>query len=118
NIRYFFVRKVLLMKYSYGFIVMPGGIGTMDEMFEALTLIQTKKIEDFPIVLMGTTYCQPLIEFMKQMVAAKTISETDLQLLLVTDSVPEAMQHIQKHAVEQFGLQRRPMKRWWFLGER
>lgn len=118
NIRYFFVRKVLLMKYSYGFIVMPGGIGTMDEMFEALTLIQTKKIEDFPVVLMGTTYWQPLIEFLKQMVAAKTISETDLQLLLVTDSVPEAMQHIQKYAVEKFGLQRRPMKRWWILGER
>ncbi len=119
NIRYFFVRKVLLMKYSYGFIVLPGGLGTMDEMFEALTLIQTKKIESFPIVLMGMTYWQPLIEFLQQMVAAKTISDTDLNLLLTTDSVEEAMSHIQKYAIEQFGLERRPpMKRRWFFGER
>src|SRR4029077_7433549 len=91
---YFFVRKVMLVKYSYAFVVMPGGIGTMDELFEALTLIQTKKILDFLIVLMGVEYWRPLIELLKQMVAARTISDADLNLLLITDSVEEAMAHI------------------------
>jgi len=112
----FFVRKVMLVKYSYAFVVMPGGIGTMDELFEALTLIQTKKILDFPVVLMGVDYWRPLVELLKQMVGAGTISDTDLNLLLVTDSVEEAMAHIQKHSIEHFGL-RRVMKRSRILGE-
>mgnify|MGYP000990312495 CR=1 FL=1 len=105
--RYFFVRKVMLVKYSYAFVVLPGGVGTMDEMFEALTLIQTKKIRDFPVVLMGKEYYAPLLEFMEAMLAAKTISPADLNLFLVTDSIDEAMAHIEKHAVEKFGLLRR-----------
>jgi hypothetical protein len=103
---HFFVRKVMLVKYSYAFVVMPGGLGTMDELFEALTLIQTKKIENFPVVLMGTEYYRPLMGLIMKMVAAGTISNTDLDLLLVTDSVDEAMEHIEKHAVLSFGLDR------------
>ena len=89
----------MLVKYSYAFVVMPGGLGTMDELFEALTLIQTTKIENFPVVLMSTEYYRPLMGVLVKMVAAGTISNTDLDLLLLTDSVEEAMEHIQKHAV-------------------
>jgi uncharacterized protein (TIGR00730 family) len=104
--KHFFVRKVMLVKYSYAFVVMPGGLGTMDELFEALTLIQTSKIENFPVVLMSTEYYRPLMGVLAKMVAAGTISHTDLDLLLLTDSVDEAMDHIEKHAVRSFGLDR------------
>ena len=114
--RYFFVRKVMLVKYSYAFVVMPGGVGTMDEMFEALTLIQTRKILEFPVVLMGVEYWQPLLDLLKRMVAATTISAEDLNLVMVTDSIDEAMAHIQKHAIEKFGLRPSP-KRSKLLGE-
>lgn len=119
TLRHFFVRKVLLIKYSYAFIAMPGGFGTMDEIFEALTLIQTRKIDQFPIVLFGKKYWQRLIELLEQMVTAKTIDPSDLRLLLITDSVEEAMRHLQRHAVEQFGLRRRKvtMRRLWLLRE-
>ena len=106
--RYFFVRKVMLIKYSYAFVVMPGGVGTMDEFFEAVTLIQTKKIQNFPVVLMCKEYWRPLEAFLKHMVEIGTISASDLNLLLLTDSVDEAMAHIQKHAVQRFGLKRVP----------
>jgi len=101
---HFFVRKVMLVKYSYAFVVMPGGLGTMDELFEALVLIQTKKIEDFPVVLMGKQYYEPLLELMSRMLAEKTIDGPDLKLLLVTDSVDEAMNYIEKHVLKSFGL--------------
>ena len=114
--RYFFVRKVMLVKYSYAFVVMPGGVGTMDEMFEALTLIQTRKILEFPVVLMGVEYWQPLLDLLKRMVEATTISAEDLNLVMVTDSIDEAMAHIQKHAIEKFGLRPVP-KRSKLLGE-
>jgi len=105
---HFFIRKVMLVKYSYAFIVMPGGLGTMDELFEALVLIQTKKIEGFPVVLMGKEYYAPLIELMKKMVAAETIDGPDLDLLLVTDSIDEAMSYIEKHVIRNFGLVETP----------
>ena len=117
--RYFFIRKVMLVKYSYGFIIMPGGFGTLDEMFEALTLIQTGKIKGFPVILMGTAYWQPLVQFIRQtMVQAKTISHSDGNLLFLTDSPDEAMAYLQAHAVKAFGLRRRQGQRprWW-LGE-
>jgi uncharacterized protein (TIGR00730 family) len=109
--RHFYVRKVMLVKYSYAFVVMPGGLGTMDEFFEAAVLIQTKKIQSFPVVLFSKDYWRPLVEFLKEMVEAGTIGREDLDLLLFTDSVDEAMDHIQRHAVEQFGLVRRTIPR-------
>ena len=110
SFEHFFVRKVMLVKYSYAFVVMPGGLGTMDELFEALTLIQTAKIENFPVVLMSTEYYRPLMGVLVKMVAAGTIANTDLDLLLLTDSVQEAMDHIEKHAVRSFGLDQPPTK--------
>lgn len=101
---YFFVRKVLLFKYSYAFVVLPGGAGTMDEFFEAITLIQTEKILSFPVVLIGKEYFEPLIQFLKTMVEEGTISADDLELMLFTDSVEEAVSHLQKHAVDKFSL--------------
>ena len=109
--RHFYVRKVMLVKYSYAFVVMPGGLGTMDEFFEAAVLIQTKKIQSFPLILFGKDYWRPLVELLNEMVEAGTIAREDLDLLLFTDSVDEAMAHIEKHAVEQFGLVRRTIPR-------
>lgn len=115
--RYFFVRKVLLFKYSYAFIAMPGGMGTTDELFEALTLIQTKKILNFPVVLMGKQYWAPLIKQLQDMVTAETITAADLGLMLITDDVPEALAHIERHAIEAFGLTRRRIRSSRLLGE-
>ena len=102
---YFFVRKVMLLKYSYAFVVMPGGAGTMDELFETITLIQTKTIYNFPIILIGKEYFEPLVEFLQQMVDEGTISESDLDLFIVTDSVEEAMAHIKVNIVDKYGLE-------------
>ena len=106
TMNHFFVRKTLLMKYSYGFVIMPGGFGTMDEMFEALTLIQTRKVRNFPIVVMGKEYWTDLCDFMHGMIAGGTINAGDLDLIKFTDSVDEAVAHLQEHAVKQFGLRR------------
>ncbi len=111
SFRYFFVRKVMLVKYSYAFVVMPGGVGTMDELFESLTLIQTGKISHFPVVLMGRAYWTSLITQLREMADAGTIAPVDLHLALVTDSPDEAMAYIEKEAVEQFGLRRRRVPR-------
>ena len=105
NIRYFFVRKTLLIKYSYAFVVMPGGFGTLDEFFEAITLIQTKKLRDFPIVIFDTDFYQDLIAHINRMVNRKTITEADLSLFLVTDSIEEAVNFIQQNGVTKFNLQ-------------
>ena len=115
---YFFVRKVLLFKYSYAFVGLPGGLGTLDELFEALTLIQTGKIRNFPVVLFGTAYWQPLTDLLRHLAAEGTISTADLDLLLVTDDVGAAMAHIEQHAVTRFGLVRRALRPLTWLGER
>lgn len=117
--QHFFVRKVLLFKYSYAFVALPGGIGTMDELFEALTLIQTGKIEHFPVVLIGTAYWQPLVELLSRMAAERTIDADDLKLMLVTDDLDEASRHLQRQAIDYFGLSRRQAPRpFRWLGER
>ena len=92
NFRYFFVRKVMFLKYSEGFIVMPGGFGTFDELFEALTLVQTRKITRFPIVLFGTSYWAGLVDWLRQEVAGSAyISPGDLDMLHLTDDIDEAV---------------------------
>jgi uncharacterized protein (TIGR00730 family) len=115
--RYFFVRKVLLFKYSYAFVVLPGGLGTLDELTEALTLLQTGKIRNFPVVLLGTEYWRPFQSMLQTMSVAGTLSARDLDLLLITDDLEAAMRHIQTRAVEAFGLRRRPPSRSAILGE-
>jgi uncharacterized protein (TIGR00730 family) len=115
--QHFFVRKTLLLKYSYAFIIMPGGVGTMDEFFETLTLVQTKTISQFPIVLYGKSYYQPLIDYMHMMVQQKTISAEDMQLVLLTDSIEEAMQHIAKFIKTNYQVKSRK-KVWWLLEKR
>jgi hypothetical protein len=117
--RYFFVRKVLLFKYSYAFVALPGGLGTLDELFEALTLIQTGKIANFPVILFGVDYWRPVTDVLTRLALERTIDEEDLQLLLVTDSVSEAMAHLRRHAIEQFGLvPGRRLSPFGILGER
>jgi uncharacterized protein (TIGR00730 family) len=106
TMKYFFVRKVLLLKYSYGFVIMPGGFGTMDEMFESLTLMQTGKIRNFPVVVMGTEFWEPMQPFLQHMVKVGTISPEDIDLMLFTDSVEEAIDYLQNRAVKEFRLQR------------
>ena len=92
---YFFVRKVMFMKYSQGYIVLPGGFGTMDELFEAVTLIQTGKIARFPIVLVGTEYWNGLFDWIKNtMLGNRYISEEDLNLYRMVDTAEEATEHI------------------------
>jgi uncharacterized protein (TIGR00730 family) len=93
---YFFVRKVMFMKYSQGFIILPGGFGTLDEMFEALTLIQTGKIARFPIVLVGSSYWTGLMDWVKQtmLLQENNIHEEDLNLFRIVDTAEEAAEHI------------------------
>jgi uncharacterized protein (TIGR00730 family) len=91
NFRYFFARKMMFVKYSNGFIIFPGGFGTMDELFEALTLVQTKKIKRFPIVLFGTEYWAGLVDWIETtQLQAGMISRDDLDLLILTDSIEDA----------------------------
>lgn len=98
NFRYFFVRKVMFLKYAQGFVVMPGGMGTLDELFEALTLVQTGKITSFPIILFGRDYWQGLVDWLRQrMLADGYISEPDADLLHIVDDVEEAVTIIVEH---------------------
>lgn len=117
NMHYFFVRKTLLIKYSYAFVIVPGGFGTLDELFEAMTLIQTKKIKDFPIIILGKEYHEELLEHIEKMKVQKTISNEDLDLFLVTDSIEEGIEHI-RNCIRKFGLSHEAKKPSWILGER
>jgi uncharacterized protein (TIGR00730 family) len=115
--RYFFVRKVMLVKYSYGFVVLPGGFGTMDEIFETATLIQTGKIPGFPLILMGVDYWKDLFElFRDSMVPAGTIDASDIDRLVLTDSAEEVLARLTRYASEQAGLRLTP-RRLRILGE-
>ncbi len=104
TMHYFFVRKTLLIKYSYAFVVMPGGVGTLDEMFEALTLVQTGKLKRFPIVVMGIEYWREVLGFLQKMSREGTISPEDLELVYATDSVDEAIRHLREKVIGPFGL--------------
>lgn len=106
TIKYFFVRKVLLVKYSFAFVVMPGGMGTMDEFFEILTLIQTGIIKDFPVVLMGKEYFKPLMDLLQTMLDRGTISPHDLNLLLITDDIEEATKYVEDYVIKNFHVSR------------
>jgi uncharacterized protein (TIGR00730 family) len=117
--RHFFVRKLMLVKYSYAFIALPGGFGTLDEIFEVATLIQTEKIRDFPLVLIGSEYWDPLLSFFRdRLIARHTIEPRDADRILVTDSPAEAVQYVADIVIPKFHLKYRPkMKRRWFLWE-
>jgi len=112
---YFFIRKVLLTKYSYAFIVFPGGFGTLDELFETLTLIQTAMLHNFPVVIIGTEYYREVQLMMEKMIAEKTISPDDQHLILFTDDITEAESHIRQYITSHYKIVRKPL---WWLGER
>ena len=117
---HFFVRKVLMFKYSFAFVVLPGGVGTTDEMFEALTLIQTKKVSDFPVILMGKEFWKPLLDLLDTFDREKTASRTEFDSLLVTDSIAEMTEIVRVKAIKRFKLAKElQMKRskWFFEKE-
>ena len=117
---YFFVRKMMLLKYSYAFLAMPGGLGTLDEIFETAVLVQTGKMKDFPLVLIDKTYWGPMMTFMRDtLLAHGTVDAADVTRSVLTDSPREAVELIRESAMKQFGLTYGPRpKRRWYLGER
>ena len=117
--RHFFVRKVMLVKYSYAFIALPGGFGTLDEIFETATLMQTHKMQEFPLVLIGDAFWRPLLDFLeRRLVAEGTCEPQDVKRIIVTDSPRQAVGAVTEVALRQFGLTYAPhLRRRWFLGE-
>jgi uncharacterized protein (TIGR00730 family) len=115
DIKYFFVRKTLLIKYSYAFVVMPGGFGTLDEFYEAITLIQTGMLSEFPIIVFDKDFHQKILDHNYHMKEKGTISHEDLDLCLFTDSIDEAVDHLKIHAIHKFGLKpaSKRKSRWW-----
>lgn len=111
---YFFVRKTILIKYSYAFIIMPGGFGTMDEFYEILTLIQTRTVTQFPIVLYGKNYYKSLIDNINFMAEEGTISAEDMNLVLLTDDIDEAIAHIKKYITDNYKIIKRVPYSWLF----
>jgi uncharacterized protein (TIGR00730 family) len=119
DIKYFFLRKTLLIKYSYAFVVMPGGFGTLDEFFEALTLVQTKKINTFPIIIFDKDFYKKILEHNNSMCEAGTISAEDEKLYLVTDSIEETIAYIKEKSIMAFGLKyMQPKKPFWGFFEK
>jgi len=118
DFQHFFVRKLMLIKYSYAFIVLPGGFGTMDELFEVLTLIQTGKLQDFPVALMGTDYYKPGVDMLRVMLDRKTIDGEDLDKLIISDDPVDVANRVTEVAMKKFGLTygARLKPKWW-LGE-
>jgi uncharacterized protein (TIGR00730 family) len=116
--QHFFVRKVMLVKYSYAFVALPGGFGTLDEIFETATLIQTRKIRNFPLVLVGRDFWRPLTDFLAGSLARTgVIDAADVERILVTDSAAEAVAAVRDIAIPAFSLRARPPRRQWFLNE-
>jgi uncharacterized protein (TIGR00730 family) len=114
---HFFVRKVLLVKYSYAFVIMPGGFGTMDEFYEILTLIQTKSVTQFPVVLYGREFFSPLMDLIQHMIDEGTVSPEDLDLVLLTDDIDDAIQHIRDYIEDNYKLRLR-RRNWWLIEKR
>lgn len=112
--KYFFVRKVLLIKYSYAFVVMPGGFGTLDELFETITLIQTGILNNFPVVLVGKEFYKDIQEMVDKMIAEGTISPHDTNLLFFTDDIQEATAYIRQFIRDNYKIKRKAS---WLLGE-
>jgi uncharacterized protein (TIGR00730 family) len=109
NFRYFFVRKTMFVKYSQGFVVLPGGFGTLDELFEALTLVQTRKVTRFPVVLFGSAYWSGLLDWLRHAVVAEgKASRADLELIHVTDDVDEVMKILAESQVRNGGTALEP----------
>jgi len=118
DFEHFFIRKLMLIKYSFAFVVCPGGFGTLDELFEVLTLIQTGKLQDFPVALVGRDYWQPGIEQLRKFIAEKTIDPADLDRLIVGDDPRDIVKKITAVARERFGLSEgAKLKPRWWLGE-
>ena len=118
ELKYFFVRKTLLIKYSYAFVVMPGGFGTLDEYYEALTLIQTGMLKRFPIIIFDKDFHQNILAHNDLMRAQGTIDEKDLGLCLFTNSIADGVNHIKENAIFKYGLMPEvPRKRKWWLFE-
>ena len=115
NFKYFFVRQMLIFTSYYGFVILPGGIGTLDAFSEALTLIQTHKILNFPVILMNSSYWLPLMPMFHKMIEAYTIDPDVLKYLLLTDSIEEALAHLQQYAVAQVRIKRKKEFRRFFL---
>ncbi|MBU6159301.1 MAG: TIGR00730 family Rossman fold protein [Bacteroidetes bacterium] len=118
NIKYFFVRKTLLIKYSYGFVCMPGGYGTLDEFFEALTLIQTEKIKNFPVIVIGKEYHEEMMNHVRLMKDKGTISPDDEFLFHLTDSVEEAIHILKEKSIKRFELRHEEPKPFGWLFEK
>src|SRR2546423_6236971 len=118
KLHYFFVRKTLLVKYSYAFVVMQGGAGTLDELAEAVTLIQTRKIKNFPVVVMGTEYWRDLLKMFEKIAGEGGVNRSHLDLIFATDSVEEAIAHIREKTITPFGLKLVVLRHLPWLGER
>ncbi len=118
--RYFFVRKLMLIKYSFAFVALPGGFGTLDEIFETLVLIQTGKVKTFPLVLLGVHFWEPLVRVLRErLLGAGTIDEADIATITLTDSPAEAIAFIRETTMRNFGLTYGPrVKPRWYLGEK
>ena len=119
DFEYFFVRKLMLVKYSYAFVVLPGGFGTLDELFEVATLIQTGKVQNFPVALMGRDFYAPGIEMIHQMVERQTINPLDRDKLIIGDDPKDVVDRVTEVAMKRFGLLygAQVQKRRWWLGE-
>jgi hypothetical protein len=98
--KYFFIRKVMFIKYALAYVILPGGFGTMDELFEALTLIQTKKVKSFPLILMGSDYWSGLLDWLKNSMLEKDmISPSDMDMIQIIDEPEEVVRHIKKYVI-------------------